>query len=186
MNSNNRKNVLIIRPGSLGDIIATIPVFLSLKHASFNVYLIGRENVNRYLEYKGIIKKGIDFNDIRLVDYFHETKKLDIPGFPNFELVLCYIEPECKFSQNLVLTYGNKIIFHPVSEHISIHITDFLLAPLKQYGIKTFCYVPTTKKIKRNIFFIHPGSGSEKKNWPRENFAEVFKTMNKNFECKIL
>ncbi|MGC8804664.1 MAG: glycosyltransferase family 9 protein, partial [Candidatus Ratteibacteria bacterium] len=128
----------------------------------------------------------IDFSDTRLIDYFNETKKLDIPDFPDFDLVLCYIEPECKFSQNLSLTYGNKIIFHPLSEHISTHITDFLLAPLKKYGISTFYYTPPTRKENRNVFFIHPGSGSKRKNWPVENFAAVFKIINKSLDCKIL
>ncbi|HPO51854.1 MAG TPA: glycosyltransferase family 9 protein [bacterium] len=186
MSQDNHKNALVIRPGSLGDIIATIPVFLSLKNASFNVFLVGKEKVNRYLEHKGIIKKGIDFGDMKLSEYFSRTKKMEIPGFPDFEFVLCYLEPECSFCQNLTLTYGNRTIFHPVSEQIPCHISNFLLIPLITKNIPVCYNYQSVNETPGNIFFIHPGSGSKRKNWPQENFAEVFKTMNKNFDCKIL
>ncbi len=185
MNKNNNKNALVIRPGSLGDTVATIPVLLSLKKNSFNVYLIGNEKVNGYLQQKKIINAGIGFSDARLVSFFSEKKNIIIPNFPlEFDLIFCYIEKDEIFSQNLISSFGNRVMFHSVPEIPECNITEFLLKPLKKIGLKTF--YPEIRSKNGSKFFIHPGSGSKKKNWPAENFLKVFNTIQKYCECKII
>lgn len=185
MNKLKNKNALVIRPGSLGDLIATIPVFTSLKNNLFNVYLVGNEKVNKFLEQKRIIEKGIGFGDIRLAEFFSQKKAFKISEFPEFDIVIAYIEKEDNLSQNLYLTYGDKVISYPVPEILECQITEFLLSPVKKLGLKVF-YPQTSSKGSKEILFIHPGSGSKKKNWEKENFFEVFNYFRNKIDCKII
>ncbi|MCM8822844.1 MAG: glycosyltransferase family 9 protein [Candidatus Omnitrophica bacterium] len=179
------KNALVIRPGSLGDQIATIPVLTSLKKNHFNVYLAGNEKVNTFFEKKGIINRGIGFGDICLTEFFSEIKKIKIPGFPDFDLVICYIEKKEIFSRNLILTYGDKVVFHPLFEKSPCQITEFLLMPLKKMGLNIH-YPETVKRDACDLLFIHPGSGSKKKNWPAENFVKVYRYFQRICKPKII
>lgn len=185
MENGKNKNALVIRPGSLGDLILTIPVFLSLKKNGFDVYLIGNEKINQFLEEKGIIKKGIGFGDARLTEFFTRTKKFVISEFPDFSLVISYIEGQNKFSQNLLLTFGNRVIFHSKLEQRNYHITDHLLQPLKKLKLMVY-YPEVVERRHENIFFIHPGSGSKKKNWKKEYFLEIFYYLRAKCECKVI
>lgn len=187
MNTKINKNALVVRPGSLGDLIATIPVFLSLQENQFNVYLIGNEKVNRYLEEKKIVKKAIGFGDIRIAEFFSKTTCVKIPDFPDFDIVISYIEKDNKFSENLLRTFKNKIISHPVKQNPAYHITRYLLQPLRCLGMDIYYPLPKQKNPDAsNILFIHPGSGSKKKNWQKEKFARVFHYFNLQYRCKII
>ncbi|MCX7705989.1 MAG: glycosyltransferase family 9 protein [bacterium] len=179
------KNALVVRPGSLGDLICTIPVFISLAKNGFNVYLIGNERLNPFFEKREIIKKGIGFSDIRLVEMFSETKKISIPEFPDFVLVIVYIESNGVFFKNLLLSYGEKMVVHPVPENLSCNVSEYLLQPLRKIGLQIY-YPEIKKKTFNNTFFIHPGSGSKKKNWKKENFVEVFHHFKKKYKCRVI
>jgi len=83
--------------------------------------------------------------------------------------------------------YKDKVVFHPVPEEPPYHITEFLLEPLRKLGIKTISEVhPPRKNTGKGIFFIHPGSGSKKKNLPREYFLEIFSELKQMYKCKII
>lgn len=185
MDQNKSKNALVIRPGSIGDLILTVPVFISLQKNNFDVYLIGNEKVNGFFEERRIIKKGIAFGDVRLTEFFTKIKKILIPDFPEFDLVLSYIEENSIFSQNLDITFGKKVIFYPLKEEPECHMTEYILQPLKSIGIKVY-YPETDKKNFNDILFIHPGSGSKKKNWPKENFLKIYHHFSSKIECKLI
>jgi len=186
MNIQSFKNILVVRPGSIGDTVACFPVFYSLKKSLFNVYLIGAEKMIDYLCKIRLIEKGIGFGDIRLVGFFTYQQKFDIPDMPAFDLIICYIEPDNIFAQNMLNTYKNKVIFYPVPQKLPYHITEFLLEPLRKLGIETFCEINRHITDDKNIVFIHPGSGSKKKNLPREYFYEIFTKLKQIRECKII
>ncbi|MCM8805185.1 MAG: glycosyltransferase family 9 protein [Candidatus Omnitrophica bacterium] len=186
MKKGTGKNALIVRPGSIGDSILTIPVFYSLKKASYNVFLIGCEKIIEYFQSMNLIDRGIGFGDMRILEYFVETKKVKIYDFPDFDVVFCYIEKDNKFSENLLLTFGNKVIFHPPDEKISSHMTEFLLKPLEKLKIEKCYYPHIERKRDNNVLFIHPGSGSKKKNWDKNNFLAVFKFFQNRCDCKVI
>lgn len=186
MNASMFKNVLVVRPGSLGDTVATFPVFYSLKKASYKVYLIGSEKMIEYIEKIKLIEKGIGFGDISLLGFFTNQKKFDIPGMPTFDIVICYIEKDNIFAQNILNTYPDNTIFHPVPEEPPYHITEFLLEPLGKLGIETTSEINKQTKSIGDIIFIHPGSGSKKKNLPPEYFLEIFSELKQICQCKII
>ncbi|HRS06876.1 MAG TPA: glycosyltransferase family 9 protein [Candidatus Ratteibacteria bacterium] len=188
MESNTLKKALIIRPGSFGDTVATFPVFYSLKKALYNVYLIGSRKMIEYLEKIKLIEKGIGFDDIRLLKFFIHQQSFDnLPDMPFFDIIIAYIEQEGILAGNILNKYKDKAIFHPVPEEPPYHITDFLLEPLHKSGIKTISKIhPPRRGISKGIFFIHPGSGSKKKNLPREYFLRVFSELKRMYKCKII
>ena len=65
-----------------------------------------------------------------------------------------------------------SLISHPSSVCSSIHVEDYQLAQLEQYGIK-----PLKKKIEprpRNRVILYPEASITKSKWPHENFIELY------------
>ncbi len=187
MNSGRFKNALVVKPGSIGDTVAAFPVFYSLKENSYNVYFIGSEKMIGYLERIKFIEKGIGFGDSRLLEFFTYQRKFTVPEMPDFDIVISYIEPDTIFGQNILNTYKDNAVFHPVPEEPASHITEFLLEPLHKSGIKVmFDIERKVNKHGNDILFIHPGSGSKKKNLPPEGFLEIFTELNQTCECRII
>ena len=58
---------------------------------------------------------------------------------------------------------------------------------MRKSGIKTISEIhPPQKNTGKDIFFIHPGSGSKKKNLPREYFLEIFSELKQMYKCRII
>jgi ADP-heptose:LPS heptosyltransferase len=204
--------IFIIRNGALGDFIVTLPVINSLKKAfpSAQIALMG----NRY--FLGLAQSHVDkvvpndlFGFYTLFcpegEFPENIKKM----FRGVDFVVSYTpDPEGIFIKNLGKIGVPWVVdggFSPVGK-ISAPIIDFLLSPLAREGIPIFVehpkIVPSSgeKKIAREFFraschceeenypvvAIHPGSGSIKKCWPKENFAEVVKWTKKYLEATIL
>ncbi len=71
------------------------------------------------------------------------------------------------------------------------HATDLLLSPLKALAIFDADPQPrlalhTQEALQGNWIAIHPGSGSEKKNWPIEAWIELARSLQTNPGCNLL
>ena len=184
------KKILVIREGALGDLILTFPVFSSLKRSGFFVGVAGNRNYKKFIEKYAQIDIFIPVNSSEFLPLFSPSlsEKFEIEKkLSDFDIILCYSEKKKPFSENLEKTCREKVIWHPVkNEDLKIHITDYLLLP-----VKTLCTqiskIPKIK-IKRKMpqyITIHPGSGSKKKNWEKENYAELIEKIGKE-KVKVL
>ena len=205
-------NIFVIRNGALGDFIVTLPVMNSLKKAlpSAQITLMGNP---RFLKLaQGYVDNIIpnDFPEFYTLfrsegDFPAHIKRL----FSDVDLVVSYSpDPEGVFIKNLEKIGIPWIIdggFSPW-ERIETHITDHLLFPLTREGIPVFfepskITTPFCDRIFAEEFFqsswrsregespvvaIHPGSGSQKKCWPKEKFVELIKWAKRSLGATIL
>lgn len=170
--------ILVIRSGSLGDLILSLPVCQSIRKNGYLVELTcPRTCLNYFLEF-GLIDGGKPLDSLEFASFFSEKAEPEqkiLDYLNSFDLIFSYTSSEERFSQNLQKFVNGKIIFHPLNlEELSVHIIDYLLEPCRKY----FSYMETIPEIKlpkkAEYIILHPGSGSQNKNWFRENYREVF------------
>lgn len=109
-----------------------------------------------------------------------------------FDLILSYLyDPDQIFENNLRRCGAQKILRGPAKIAPSTHAARQLAQPLQEIGIdvsdlsaKIFPSDEDRGFARRflehcelPILALHPGSGSEKKNWPIENWIELVKTV---------
>ncbi|MDI6775132.1 MAG: glycosyltransferase family 9 protein [Verrucomicrobiota bacterium] len=113
-----------------------------------------------------------------------------LSGIPSFDLVLSYLhDPDGVVRENFVRAGAKRLVCaSPIVA--SGHAVNHLLQPLAELGIevrggetprlrlpenggKTAQGDGYPIEAEKNRFCLHPGSGSPKKNWPAEKFAEL-------------
>lgn len=206
------KNILIIRNGALGDCILTLPVITSLKKAFPEAYIKVMGNPTILTLMQNQLDGTIPNNILGLYTLY--GKGGNIPEnikqeLGSFDLAISYSpDPDGFFIQNLKKIGIPRVINGalPPVDKLQTPITELLLAPLKKEGIPVsfdppqivpsfldremaeifFQSANNSGKERQPIVAIHPGSGSPKKCWPKEKFAEIIKWAKKNLEATIL
>ncbi len=182
------KKVLIIREGALGDLILTLPVVQSFKKEGFDVSIAGKGIYKEFFEKHSEVDKFYSVDSSFFLPIFSGEKTQEIiKFFSDFDIIVFYGSEKEIAGRILKEIFKKEIIFHPVEkEKLKIHITDYLLLPVKKI-LKNVEKIPVLniKKEKKEIFVIHPGSGSKNKNYGKEKFFEVVKKL-KNEKLKIL
>ena len=190
----NIHRILIIRGGALGDFILTIPVLYSLRKSFPKTHIELMANPSFIPLARDYIDKGESIEKNGIWNYFCENGELS-PELKNYFggfslIILLRPDREGIFRKNLERSGVKKIIYKdPVSVPDNIHISRYLIDSLLPLGITANGYKPdihlTDEEIEfggeflkknglsDNVTAIHPGSGSEKKNWMIERFAEV-------------
>ena len=111
--------------------------------------------------------------------------------FGGFDLILSYLyDPDQIFEDNLRRCGAQKILHGPAKIVPSRHAAGQLAQPLQELVISVSDLAPEIFPSKEDrefarqfrqhceppVLALHPGSGSEKKNWPIENWIELIKT----------
>jgi len=112
--------------------------------------------------------------------------------FGGFDLILSYLyDPDQIFENNLRRCGAQKILCGPAKIVPGAHAEWQLTQPLQELGIKVSDLAAKVfpsdedrefsrrflENCERPILALHPGSGSQKKNWPIENWIELAKTL---------
>jgi heptosyltransferase-3 len=112
--------------------------------------------------------------------------------FGGFDLILSYLyDPDQIFEDNLRRCGAQKILRGPAKIVPGRHAAWQLAQPLQELGISVSDLAaeifPSNEDrefarqflehCEAPILALHPGSGSEKKNWPIENWIELAKTL---------
>ena len=111
--------------------------------------------------------------------------------FGGFDLILSYLyDPDQIFENNLRQCSVQKILRGPARIDKNAHAAWQLAQPLQELGINVSDLAAKLfpsdedrefahrflENCEPPILALHPGSGSEKKNWPIENWIELAKT----------
>ena len=112
--------------------------------------------------------------------------------FGSFDLILSYLyDPDQIFENNLRLCGVQQILRGPAQIDKNAHAAWQLAQPLRELGINVTDLAANLfpsdedREFARRflvncelpILALHPGSGSEKKNWPIENWIELARTL---------
>ncbi|MEY2439588.1 MAG: heptosyltransferase, partial [Verrucomicrobiota bacterium] len=136
-------------------------------------------------------------NQVRSIEYAELskffTRNADLSGqfsdyFESFDLVITYLfDPDRIFENNLRRCGVERIVVGPAKISAHTHAARQLAQPLLQLGVtvndwRSHLYPSIEDReaarsfladLAKPIVAIHPGSGSESKNWPLENWIQL-------------
>jgi heptosyltransferase-2 len=201
------RDILVIRGGAIGDFILTLPVLAALRRLSprGRLTVLGRPPIAALAQAGGLADEVRSVEDRRLAGFFVHEGDLDpefASFFAHFDLVVSYLfDPEVVFRQNLARCSRARFIAgpHRPDESLPTHATQAYLKPLEQLGIVGADPVPRLS-IGSSRFpagtpdprpvpwtvALHPGSGSERKNWPEERWDELIRQLLNNTPLDVL
>jgi heptosyltransferase-3 len=116
--------------------------------------------------------------------------------FKDFDLIISYLyDPERVFQSNVSRCSSAKFIAgpHRPDESLNLHATEQLLRPLESLGIsgadprpRLVLALPGSDRLHGEWLALHPGSGSEQKNWPEANWTELLQRLAQSTKWNFL
>lgn len=194
--------ILVVRAGALGDLILTFPVIGALreyKNPSRNyLELLTYPSFGQLAEKRYYADRVISIDRADFAPFFEldsQLPKETTDYFASFNLIVLFsYDQDLAFRSNLQKAGVKQILysepFPPIG--LKIHVTDYLLSSLRPLGVHKEGLKPKIflnqedrafavrfwkehqlDGFKRPIIAIHPGSGSRKKNWSPDRFADL-------------
>ena len=190
----NRMNrILVIRGGAIGDFILTLPALKALRDAypQAHIEILGYKHIAALAENRFYAQaiRSIEYGPMS--GFFARDSELSpelSSYFSSFDLILSYLyDPDGIFENNLRRCRARQIVRGPAKIDNSQHAAQQLAQPLLELGIRVEDLAarlyPSLEDrsfaakfladCARPIVTLHPGSGSEKKNWPLECWIEI-------------
>ena len=191
--------ILIIRGGAIGDFILTLPVFAALRSQfpTAKLHLLGYSHVGQLALAGGLIDEVRPIESRALASFFARRGTLDPEWqeyFASFAVIISYLYDPDEFFQTNV-TRGAKTQFivgpHRPDDAAKIHATDVLLKPLERLAIfeaerAPKLSLPCPPAPATPVLALHPGSGSERKNWPEANWAALLQHLIERTNANLL
>jgi heptosyltransferase III len=187
--------ILVIRGGAIGDFILTLPALKALRdtYPDTHIEVLGYKHIAALAENRFYAQavRSIEYGP--LSSFFAKNSEISAEladYFPSFDLIISYLyDPDQIFENNLRRCGVKKLLCGPARiAATGGHAARQLARPIEELGIR----VPDlTEKIflseedrqlgrefrpirSQPIIAIHPGSGSKEKNWPLQNWIELF------------
>jgi len=176
--------ILVIRGGAIGDFILTLPVLAALRRQfpQTRLEVLGYPHIARLAVAGGLADDARPIESRALAGFFARGGGLD-PAlqdyFASFAIILSYLyDPDGIFQSNVARCTRAQFIPgpHRPDEAAGLHATEVFLQPLERLAIFDADPVPRLPLVPRASpltppFALHPGSGSERKNWPEAKWA---------------
>jgi ADP-heptose:LPS heptosyltransferase len=203
------KRILVIRGGAIGDFILTLPGLKALRESYPNAHIA----ILGYAHITALAEKRFYADAVRSIEYgalsrfFARGAELpdDLAAyFADFDLIVSYLfDPDRIFQTNLERAGADTIVVGPskvsAESHASVQLarpmTHDLGLEISSVGAEVFPASDDLKEagefllgLAEPVVALHPGSGSEKKNWPLQNWLEVAGSLlaDKNFTGSLL
>jgi ADP-heptose:LPS heptosyltransferase len=176
-----RKKILIIRPSALGDTLLLAPALYQLAH-KVKLTVVGRRPGIDFL--RPLIEEWLDYERGTWHTMF--SPKPNCSGHPasGFERVICFLtDPDGAASRGLRTCFHHTPVhcFNPFpSREQNIHVAYYVARCLNESGLplnpdraveeakRTPVLGTSTRGRSNSLIVLHPGSGSETKNYPLE------------------
>ncbi len=177
--------MLVIRGGAIGDFLVTLPVLQALRNRWPEGYIevAGYPHVANLALEAGIVNRVVSLDKADMARLFAwEAAPPDglRSWIAGFDIVINFLhDPDGTVSANLKACGPRTLIERsPQVEHR--HAAEHFIGALEDLAIYDVDPVPRlgfspSKGATGDSVFIHPGSGSPKKNWPLEHFLVVAK-----------
>lgn len=191
--------ILLIRGGAIGDFILTLPALAALRrhfaHARLDV--LGYPRIAQLAVAGGLADRVEPIEAPGLAAFFAPNAELSprwADYFAGFDLIVSYLfDPDKIFQRNVARCSSARFIAgpHRPDERRPLHATQVFLSPMEKLGLHAADSVPhlafrTPNAPRANRLALHPGSGSEKKNWPEERWAELLSRLARETKAEFL
>jgi ADP-heptose:LPS heptosyltransferase len=185
----------VIRGGAIGDFILTLPALKALRDSrpGAHIEILGYKHIAVLAENRFYAQavRSIEYGP--LSRFFAANAELPAEladYFAGFDLVISYLyDPDEVFGKNLRRCGVEDLLYGPPKiVEAAGHAASQLARPIEEIGIEVLTLgariFPSTEDrefardflgtLPQPILAIHPGSGSEQKNWPLENWIALF------------
>jgi heptosyltransferase-2 len=192
-----KPKILVIRGGAIGDFILTLPVIAALRRQFPQAHLevLGYPHIVQLAVAGGLVDRVQPIEARGLAGFFARGGTLEpdlVDYFSEFDLVISYLyDPDEIFKTNIIRCLVKQFIVgpHRPDETERLHATQVYLKPLERLAIfdadpvprLVFGHqnnsggadLPVSPDTRQRVptIALHPGSGSEKKNWPETKWA---------------
>lgn len=182
--SKPKGKILVIRGGAIGDFILTLPVLAALRRQFPDTHLevLGYPHIASLAVHGGLADAVRPVEARALAGFFADMGDLDDAMghyFAGFQVIVSYLyDPDGFFAENVRACTKAQFIAgpHRPDETKPVHATAVLLKPLERLAIFDPDPVPRLNfgepAPTASVLAVHPGSGSEKKNWPLPHWAK--------------
>lgn len=191
--------ILVIRGGAIGDFILTLPVFAALRSHLPNakLHVLGYNHVAQLALAGGLVDEVRPIESRALAGFFARNGSLTPElqeYFAGFAVIVSYLyDPDEFFQSNVARCSKAQFIAgpHRPDDTTKIHASDVLLKPLERLAIfgadphPRLSLPPRVSSLTPRLAF-HPGSGSERKNWPEANWAALLKHLTERTDANVL
>jgi len=186
--SSARGRILVIRGGAIGDFILTLPAFAALRQRFPEAHLevLGYPHIVQLAEAGGLVNRIEAIEARGLAGFFARNGELskDLGDyFSKFNIIISYLyDPDEIFKTNIARCSPAQFIVgpHRPDESARHHATEVFLKPLERLAIFGADQVPRLSLVVEeaaqptgSMIALHPGSGSERKNWPEARWKEL-------------
>jgi len=181
--------ILVIRGGAIGDFILTLPVLAALREnlPRARVEILAYPRVAPLAVAAGLAAGARSIDARPLAGFFAARGPLDEelqPYFADFAVIISYLnDPDGIFQANIERCSRAQFIAgpHRPDERAALHATDVFLKPLERLAI--FGADPSPRLLLPSALCplapvaLHPGSGSESKNWFESNWSQLLRAL---------
>ncbi len=180
--------ILVIRGGAIGDFILTLPAIAALRKAfpQAALHIIGYPHVASLAVAGGLANEVRSIESRAMAGFFADRGDLDpdlAAYFAEFAVIVSYLyDPDQIFRTNVQRCSKAQFIAgpHRPEEGANLHAAEAFLQPLNRLAIFDADPAPRLDLGKAGAaelgpgkwLAVHPGSGSERKNWPEARWAE--------------
>jgi heptosyltransferase-2 len=196
----SKGRILVIRGGAIGDFILTLPAVAALRKQfpQTHIEVLGYPHVASLAKLAGYADEVRSIEARALAGFFARNGVLDpalCEHFGTFNIIVSYLyDPDEVFQQNVARCSKAQFIAgqHRPDETQSVHATEVFLKPLERLAIFGADQVPHIRlepKLRApgvKTLTMHPGSGSESKNWPEERWVTLLRTIAMDAPWRVL
>lgn len=190
--------VLVIRGGAIGDFILTLPAITALRgrFPGAHLEILGYPHIVQLAQAAGLVDRIQGIEARALAGFFARNGELaeDLADyFSEFDLIVSYLyDPDEIFQANVGRCTAAQFIAgpHRADDTVPVHAAKVYLRPLERLAIFDADPVPRLSLDPEplvspnparageggstlNSLALHPGSGSERKNWAEAKWAEL-------------
>jgi len=194
------RRILVFRGGALGDFILTLPAIAALRRRfpAARLEILGYPAFASLAEAAGLADAIHPIEAPALAPMFIEGAPQLPPPLFHCDLAVSYLyDPALVFERNFLRhAPGAQFIRgpHRPDERANIHAADALLAPLRELQIFDADPQPRlnlgdAKPADAGAWLaLHPGSGSEAKNWPETHWRDLLGLIlaNTSWNCLLI
>ncbi len=174
----------MIRGGAIGDFILTLPAIKLLRDSfpSAHLEILGYQHIVALAQMSGYADATRSIEYGALSTFFSRDGELApdlVTYFSGFQQIVSYLfDPDEIFSNNLRRAGVRNLIAGSAKIDDQEHAARQLARPLERLALyledPAALIVPNEEReLQPSLIAIHPGSGSEAKNWPLDRFVEL-------------
>jgi ADP-heptose:LPS heptosyltransferase len=208
------QSILVIHQGALGDFILALPALEIIRKAfrQARSVIMGYPRILELVHERFYADDTFSVDQKGMASFFNREGSLDVTlseFFKTFDLIVVFGKDGAgtiignlrRVCQGRILSINS---FPPWGE--KVHISDYLLKQLDQYGIRASESHPKlylkksdrewardfwqskgmTPEERSKVIILHPGSGSKKKAWPLDRFLSLARMLQDRLGSRML